>query len=244
MIPVIAVYNIPKSIDVAYDIYQYILRNCGDQSGIKCIKVIIDNVKAAQNTAIAFILTRETMRTQEHLGSLVNLFDNQTYRFNNETRVLQARVEFNNPKEYHSSNTRNSINIDIVVVTYQNWEPRTHYHTNHRSVTKDLETMVQPLADNPATTDQIDGANNNNGSTRNDDQSLADNPTTPEQIEDGAKPNSTEKIVKLTPRMIEAILSNARPRRNLEAIASWLNYAIADDLPEGTDYYKEKSILD
>jgi hypothetical protein len=98
-------------------------------------------------------------------------------------------VEFYNPKEYNSSNTRNSINIEIVVVTYQNWEPRTHYHTNHRSVTNDLETIVQPLADNSAAPEQIDDANNNNGPTRNDDQRLADNPATTDQI-DGANNNS------------------------------------------------------
>ena len=237
MIPIIAIYNIPKSIEVAYNIYEYILRTYKDQSGIKCVKVLIDNIKAAQNTAIAFIFLHESRRTEEQLANLVELFDNREYSFNDETRIIQARVEWNQTKEYHSKNTRDSYNVDIVVVTYQALNQQIRYHTDHRSIANDLITMES-----------------NNGSTNNDDPYLADNLATPDQIDDDsnngsttindAKPDSPQKHLKLSPSLIETILRSPRRNSNLEAIATQFNCVIADDLPEATEHFKDKSILE
>jgi hypothetical protein len=206
MIPIIAIYNIPKSIEVAYNIYDYILRTYKDQSGIKYVKVLIDNIKAAQNTAIAFIFLHESRRTEEQLASLVELFNNREYSFNDETRIIQARVEWNQTKEYHSKNTRDSHNVDIVVVTYQALNQQIRYHTDHRSITNDLikmESNDDPhLADNLAIPDQIDDDSNNVSTTIHD-----------------AKPDSPQKHLKLSPSLIETILRSPRRHSNLEAMA-------------------------
>jgi hypothetical protein len=97
----------------------------------------IDNVNAAHYTAIAFIFMHKTQKTSNQLAPRAP----RSFNSFNETSVDQARVEWNNAEEKHSSNTRNSHDVDIGVVTYLVLESPILYHIDHRSVANDLITM-------------------------------------------------------------------------------------------------------
>jgi hypothetical protein len=243
MIPIVAIFNIPKSKETAYHIYKYKLMTYKERSGIKCVKVLIDNIKAVQNTAIAFVFLHQTCRSEEHLVRLVELFNNQQYSFNDERRIVQARIELNETKEYNSSNTRNSNNADIVVVTYQTLGHPKTYHTDHRSLANDLATLEQQ--ERPSQSNET-----NNGST-NDQIPLAVNLATPEEIDDenhgstcadDAKLATSWERFKSSPDDIEAIFREPRRHQNLELIAARYNLVIADDIAEAIKDYN-KSIL-
>jgi hypothetical protein len=150
VIPVVAIYDIPKSQEAAYYIYNHILNIYGKQSGIKCVKVLIDNVKAITDNAIAFVFLHEDFKLESNFKKIVELFKKKTHVIENKKRILNASINFNTINDYYSRNTSNSNNADLVTITYQVKGEKSTYNNEQRSLFNDLANIEQAKQINPA----------------------------------------------------------------------------------------------